>query len=103
LQMQNILFGRRTCLSAFPPVHRKSNPDITKFMEQHSFGDDYSKLESFYIQKWVDWHKSTYCIIPASCCTKKACYLHIITYCLHIKYKYAINVHAYSNLIAYSA
>ncbi|CAL8320516.1 unnamed protein product [Lota lota] len=32
----------------------KSNPDITKFMEQHSFGQDYSKLESFYIQKLLD-------------------------------------------------
>ncbi|KAM9338011.1 beta-hexosaminidase subunit beta [Symphorus nematophorus] len=32
----------------------KSNPDIQKFMEQHSFGEDYSKLESFYIQKLLD-------------------------------------------------
>lgn len=32
---------------------RRSNPDIQKFMEQHSFGKDYSKLESFYIQKCV--------------------------------------------------
>ncbi|XP_069080002.1 beta-hexosaminidase subunit beta isoform X2 [Pleurodeles waltl] len=29
----------------------KSNPDIKKFMTEHSFGTDYSKLESFYIQK----------------------------------------------------
>lgn len=33
---------------------RKTNPDITEFMKQQSFGQDYSKLESFYIQKWVE-------------------------------------------------
>ncbi|XP_040012870.1 beta-hexosaminidase subunit beta isoform X2 [Xiphias gladius] len=32
----------------------KSNPDIQKFMDQHGFGQDYSKLESFYIQKLLD-------------------------------------------------
>ncbi|XP_036972603.1 beta-hexosaminidase subunit beta isoform X2 [Acanthopagrus latus] len=32
----------------------KSNPDIQKFMEQQGFGDDYSKLESFYIQKLLE-------------------------------------------------
>ncbi|XP_037608794.1 beta-hexosaminidase subunit beta isoform X1 [Sebastes umbrosus] len=32
----------------------KSNPDIQKFMEQQGFGQDYSKLESFYIQKLLD-------------------------------------------------
>ncbi|XP_078531383.1 beta-hexosaminidase subunit beta isoform X1 [Lissotriton helveticus] len=32
----------------------KSNPDIMKFMAEHSFGTDYSKLESFYIQKILD-------------------------------------------------
>ncbi len=32
---------------------RKSNPDIQKFMEQHSFGQDFRKLESFYIQRFV--------------------------------------------------
>lgn len=32
---------------------RKSNPDVKKFMEQQGFGDDYRKLESFYIQKSV--------------------------------------------------
>ncbi|XP_063334222.1 beta-hexosaminidase subunit beta isoform X2 [Pelmatolapia mariae] len=32
----------------------KSNPDIQKFMEQQHFGEDYSKLESFYIQKLLD-------------------------------------------------
>uniref|UniRef100_A0A8C5AHI4 Beta-hexosaminidase n=1 Tax=Gadus morhua TaxID=8049 RepID=A0A8C5AHI4_GADMO len=37
----------------------KSNPDITKFMEQHSFGEDYSKLETFYIQKLLDIVTST--------------------------------------------
>lgn len=30
---------------------RKSNPDIQKFMEQQGFGQDYSKLESYYIQR----------------------------------------------------
>lgn len=30
---------------------RKSNPDIQKFMDQQGFGKDYSKLESFYIQR----------------------------------------------------
>uniref|UniRef100_A0A673CDG2 Beta-hexosaminidase n=1 Tax=Sphaeramia orbicularis TaxID=375764 RepID=A0A673CDG2_9TELE len=32
----------------------KSNPDIQKFMEQQGFGQDYSKLESFYIQKLLN-------------------------------------------------
>ncbi|XP_057210990.1 beta-hexosaminidase subunit beta isoform X3 [Triplophysa rosa] len=32
----------------------KSNPDIQRFMEQQSFGTDYSKLESFYIQRLLD-------------------------------------------------
>ncbi|XP_051516194.1 beta-hexosaminidase subunit beta-like isoform X2 [Myxocyprinus asiaticus] len=32
----------------------KSNPDIHKFMEQQGFGTDYSKLESFYIQRLLD-------------------------------------------------
>ncbi|XP_029300413.1 beta-hexosaminidase subunit beta isoform X2 [Cottoperca gobio] len=32
----------------------KSNPDIQKFMAQQGFGQDYSKLESFYIQKLLD-------------------------------------------------
>ncbi|XP_068562711.1 beta-hexosaminidase subunit beta isoform X2 [Cebidichthys violaceus] len=32
----------------------KSNPDIQKFMVQQGFGQDYSKLESFYIQKLLD-------------------------------------------------
>uniref|UniRef100_A0A8C4HDY6 Beta-hexosaminidase n=1 Tax=Dicentrarchus labrax TaxID=13489 RepID=A0A8C4HDY6_DICLA len=32
----------------------KSNPDIQKFMDQQGFGQDYSKLESFYIQKLLD-------------------------------------------------
>uniref|UniRef100_A0A665W702 Beta-hexosaminidase n=1 Tax=Echeneis naucrates TaxID=173247 RepID=A0A665W702_ECHNA len=32
----------------------KSNPDIKKFMDQQGFGQDYSKLESFYIQKLLD-------------------------------------------------
>lgn len=32
----------------------KSNPDIQKFMEQQQFGEDYSKLESFYIQRLLD-------------------------------------------------
>lgn len=32
----------------------KTNPDIQRFMEQHGFGKDYTKLESFYIQKLLD-------------------------------------------------
>ncbi|XP_076019967.1 beta-hexosaminidase subunit beta isoform X2 [Genypterus blacodes] len=32
----------------------KSNPDIKSFMAQHGFGQDYSKLESFYIQRLLD-------------------------------------------------
>lgn len=32
-------------------VIRKSNPDIQKFMDQQGFGQDYSKLESYYIQR----------------------------------------------------
>uniref|UniRef100_A0A8C1FR11 Beta-hexosaminidase subunit beta n=2 Tax=Cyprinus carpio TaxID=7962 RepID=A0A8C1FR11_CYPCA len=32
----------------------KSNPDIKKFMVQQGFGTDYSKLESFYIQRLLD-------------------------------------------------
>lgn len=31
--------------------NRKSNPDIQKFMDKQGFGKDYSKLESYYIQK----------------------------------------------------
>ncbi|XP_022048773.1 beta-hexosaminidase subunit beta isoform X2 [Acanthochromis polyacanthus] len=32
----------------------KSNPDIQKFMDAQGFGKDYSKLESFYIQKLLN-------------------------------------------------
>ncbi|KAJ8286993.1 hypothetical protein GJAV_G00045780 [Gymnothorax javanicus] len=32
----------------------KSNPDIKKFMDEQGFGTDYSKLESYYIQKILD-------------------------------------------------
>ncbi|XP_016358290.1 beta-hexosaminidase subunit beta-like isoform X5 [Sinocyclocheilus anshuiensis] len=32
----------------------KSNPDIQKFMVQQGFGTDYSKLESFYVQRLLD-------------------------------------------------
>ncbi|KAM4527418.1 beta-hexosaminidase subunit beta isoform 2-T2 [Odontesthes bonariensis] len=32
----------------------KSNPDIQKFMDQQGFGKNYSKLESFYIQRLLD-------------------------------------------------
>ncbi|XP_061912941.1 beta-hexosaminidase subunit beta isoform X1 [Entelurus aequoreus] len=37
----------------------KSNPDIQRFMEQEGFGQDYSKLESFYIQRLLDIVAST--------------------------------------------
>uniref|UniRef100_A0A672H925 Beta-hexosaminidase n=1 Tax=Salarias fasciatus TaxID=181472 RepID=A0A672H925_SALFA len=37
----------------------RSNPDIQKFMEDHGFGHDYSKLESFYIQRLLDIVTST--------------------------------------------
>ncbi|XP_057674442.1 beta-hexosaminidase subunit beta isoform X1 [Corythoichthys intestinalis] len=37
----------------------KSNPDIQRFMEQHDFGKNYSKLESFYIQRLLDIVAST--------------------------------------------
>lgn len=30
--------------------YRKSNPDIQAFMKKKGFGDDFKKLESFYIQ-----------------------------------------------------
>lgn len=32
-------------------VRRKSNPQIRAFMEEMGFGGDYTKLESFYIQR----------------------------------------------------
>ncbi|XP_054612822.1 beta-hexosaminidase subunit beta isoform X2 [Dunckerocampus dactyliophorus] len=37
----------------------KSNPDIQRFMEQQGFGQDYGKLESFYIQRLLDIVAST--------------------------------------------
>uniref|UniRef100_A0A3Q3VTV2 Beta-hexosaminidase n=1 Tax=Mola mola TaxID=94237 RepID=A0A3Q3VTV2_MOLML len=32
----------------------KSNPDVQNFMDQQGFGQDYKKLESFYIQRLLD-------------------------------------------------
>ena len=43
----------------FPLTNRKSNPDITKFMAEQGFGKDYSKLESYYIQRYCDKHTWT--------------------------------------------
>nr|XP_057921071.1 beta-hexosaminidase subunit beta isoform X2 [Doryrhamphus excisus] len=37
----------------------KSNPDVQRFMEQQGFGQDYGKLESFYIQRLLDIVAST--------------------------------------------
>ncbi|XP_048875037.1 beta-hexosaminidase subunit beta isoform X1 [Brienomyrus brachyistius] len=37
----------------------KSNPDIQKFMQQQGFGEDYTKLESYYIQRILDIVSST--------------------------------------------
>ncbi|TSP36067.1 Beta-hexosaminidase subunit beta [Bagarius yarrelli] len=37
----------------------KSNPDIQKFMVEQGFGQDYSKLESYYIQRLLDIVKAT--------------------------------------------
>lgn len=36
---------------SFSLVHRKSNPAIRDFMVKMGFGEDYKKLESFYIQR----------------------------------------------------
>uniref|UniRef100_A0AAX7UXD6 Beta-hexosaminidase n=1 Tax=Astatotilapia calliptera TaxID=8154 RepID=A0AAX7UXD6_ASTCA len=48
----------------------KSNPDIQKFMEQQHFGDDYRKLESFYIQKCVS-HQTSVCYLIVEMKKKK--------------------------------
>ncbi|KAI5608257.1 beta-hexosaminidase subunit beta isoform 2 precursor [Silurus asotus] len=37
----------------------KSNPDVQKFMAQQGFGQDFKKLESYYIQRLLDIVKAT--------------------------------------------
>ncbi|XP_072462454.1 beta-hexosaminidase subunit beta [Notamacropus eugenii] len=37
----------------------ESNPDVTQFMQQQGFGQDYRKLESYYIQRLIDIVSST--------------------------------------------
>ncbi|XP_016430472.1 beta-hexosaminidase subunit beta-like [Sinocyclocheilus rhinocerous] len=44
----------RPCFHSTYRSCRESNPDIQKFMVQQGFGTDYSKLESFYIQRLLD-------------------------------------------------
>uniref|UniRef100_A0A672H9I6 Beta-hexosaminidase n=1 Tax=Salarias fasciatus TaxID=181472 RepID=A0A672H9I6_SALFA len=44
----------------------RSNPDIQKFMEDHGFGHDYSKLESFYIQSTLSFDNEELSKVTAS-------------------------------------
>ncbi len=34
--------------------NRQSNPNVQKFMEKMGFGKDFTKLESFYMERWVE-------------------------------------------------
>ncbi len=34
--------------------NRQSNPNVRKFMEKMGFGKDFTKLESFYMERWVE-------------------------------------------------
>ncbi len=35
-------------------LNRQSNPNVRKFMEKMGFGKDFTKLESFYMERWVE-------------------------------------------------
>lgn len=45
---KNLFFNLFSCYYL-----RKSNPEVKEFMKMQGFGDDYAKLESYYVQKYV--------------------------------------------------